>query len=95
MLAKHRSNQMTCTPRHINYRYIVYNKLFGYAKQTSVVKRTHCGFLCYMTCAVAYKPDGLHAGVWEAGVAGELAEALDGVLERVDHGGQVLLEQRR
>lgn len=36
------------------------------------------------------EPYGLHAGVWERGVAGELAQALNSVLERVDHYAEVL-----
>ncbi len=37
-------------------------------------------------------PDGLHAGVWELGIAGKLRETLDSVLERVDGGREVLFE---
>ena len=42
--------------------------------------------------AVADESDRLHARVGEGGVAGELGEALDGVLERVDDGQEILLE---
>ena len=36
-------------------------------------------------CALADQPDGLHRDVGEQGVAAELGQALDAVLERVDY----------
>lgn len=45
--------------------------------------------------AVADEADGFHAGVWKRGVAGELRQTLDGVLEGVDGGREVLLEYIR
>lgn len=45
--------------------------------------------------AVTDEADGLHAGVWERGIAGELRQTLDGVLEGVDCGCKVLFEYIR
>lgn len=45
--------------------------------------------------AVADEADGFHAGVWKRGVAGELRQTLDGVLEGVDGGREVLFEYIR
>lgn len=45
--------------------------------------------------AVADQTNGLHAGVGEGSVAGELRQTFDGVLEGVDGGREMLLEYIR
>ena len=56
------------------------------------MRETHDRFLGDVFGTVPDEPDRLHARVREAGVTGELGEALDSVLERVDDGQEILLE---
>lgn len=49
-------------------------------------------FFCHIFGTVADETDGLHAGVWECSVAGELRQALHSVLEWIDDGGKVFLK---
>ena len=56
---------------------------------------SHLRSLGYVFGAVADEADGLHAGVGEGGVAGELRQTLHRILKGVDGGGEVPLEHVR